>query len=246
MRTTGSTGLRTIPPDTVDVWRVRLDEKKGSGDGGKNSILSEDERRRAGRFHDPVDAARFASGRAALREVLASYTGRGAAEIAIEQGGNGKPRLADPQLGWLNFNVSHSRDVALIAVVAQRRVGIDVEAVAVEIDWPALVETVLSPDERAEWNRLNSRERTAAFFAAWVFKEAYVKAIGEGLVRPLPSITAGWSRTERFTSVRDSGYPEDGSAFRLYPVESPVGFLAAVAVEGGPVAIRCDDWPATA
>ena len=232
----------TIPPDTVDVWRVRLDERAGRDDGGENSILSEDERRRAARFHEPRHAALYAAGRAALREVLAHYTGERPAEIAIREEANGKPVLADRRCAWLNFNVSHARDVALIAVAARRRVGIDLEAVTTDIDLPALAKIVFSPEELARWTALAAGERGAAFFATWVFKEAYVKALGEGLARPLPSITVDWSRAERFTRVEDAGHPEDARAFRLYPLASAAGFLAAVAVEGSPVAIRCGDW----
>ena len=95
----------------------------------------------------------------ALREILGRYLGRPADELRFERGRYGKPRLAEPA-GELAFNLSHSGALALVAVAADREVGVDVERI------------------RAK--------RPAGFYRRWADREARVKCVGTGLTAPVP------------------------------------------------------------
>jgi hypothetical protein len=96
-----------------------------------------------------------------LRQVLAVYTGQEPAQIRLQEGRHGKPRLADPA-GRLRFNLSHSGELALVAVSGEFEVGVDVE-------------------------RLRPK-REESFYRDWACHEAHVKCLGIGLLsaRPLP------------------------------------------------------------
>lgn len=231
------------PRGLVQVWRVRLG---GADRAADEALLSAGEKARAARFRAAGDAARFIACRAALRRVLGAHGGAapGALEIAAEAGG--KPRLADPRLAWLRFNVSHARDEALIVVARDRRVGIDLEAVSADGMRGLPLAQVMSAAEREEWGALPEARRVRAFFGLWVAKEAYVKACGDGLARPLAAITAGWRRSARGRRVRDEAHPGDARTFRIFPVEAPEGFLGAVAIEDpeGEARVSVGDWPA--
>lgn len=90
-----------------------------------------------------------------LRQVLAVYLGMKPEEIELEAGRHGKPRLAGA--GRLQFNLSHSGELALVAVSAQLEVGVDVQ-------------------------RIKAR-RGEGFYRRWSCHEAHVKCLGIGLLR---------------------------------------------------------------
>ncbi|MDQ1701145.1 MAG: 4-phosphopantetheinyl transferase, partial [Frankiaceae bacterium] len=101
-------GDRTMVP--VDVIRVALSRTPGSRD---LELLTEAERARAARFRFARDSGRYISGRAALRRVLGERLGTAPGAVEISYGEYGKPYVPGVST---QFNVSHSDDVALIAV----------------------------------------------------------------------------------------------------------------------------------
>jgi 4'-phosphopantetheinyl transferase len=139
--------------DGVHVWRAALDDP-GWPSAGQ---LPRAERERFEAFLREQPARRWLAARWALRRVLESYLDRPAAAIELEVAERGKPRLRD---GELEFNLSHSAGLALVAVTEGRTVGVDVELI----------------EER----------RPLAFYEDWVRKEARLKCLGVGLGAPPP------------------------------------------------------------
>lgn len=174
--------------DAVHVWRVRLDPSGDLGDLWE--LLSDDERSRAGRLIQEHHRRRFVAAHAALRRILAGYTASDAGALEFAEGPQGKPSLsladASSRPG-LEFNLSHSADLALVAVAHERPVGVDLERWKHEMDHLALATRFFSPAERASLEALARRgdDVVHGFFAAWTRKEAYLKARGEGVMRGL-------------------------------------------------------------
>ncbi|MGA7302753.1 MAG: 4'-phosphopantetheinyl transferase superfamily protein, partial [Candidatus Sulfotelmatobacter sp.] len=174
----------TFSTERVDVWRVRLDEWKTAG--FEASILSPDELGRANRFHFEKDRLHFSRCRSVLRQLLAGYLQIPATEICFEYSASGKPGLlAEQNPKSLQFNVSHSAGVALIAVGSQHRLGVDIERIRGDVDTGSLAERFFSLRERAGLQLLPDQLRVQGFFACWTRKEAFLKATGEGLSFPL-------------------------------------------------------------
>jgi 4'-phosphopantetheinyl transferase len=149
--------------------------------------LHDDERARLARKRQVADRQRELTSRAALRLLLGAYLDRPAAEIsfAVERGG--KPVLATVSAGpRVEFNVSHAGDWVLLAFTPNRRLGVDVEAWS-ELASDDIVHGFFAPAEQATWTQLAPAEKQAAFFSAWTRKEAFLKALGIGLARPLDS-----------------------------------------------------------
>jgi phosphopantetheinyl transferase len=144
-----------VPGDEVHVWRARLDYGEWAGAGG----LPAAERARAAGMLRPQARRRWVAARWALRGVLARYLEREPAEIELRLGGRGKPMLA-PRGASLRFNLSHSGELALVAVVRNREVGVDVQRIGSR--WPA------------------------RFYLDWTRREAVAKCHGAGLWAPLP------------------------------------------------------------
>ena len=138
----------------VHIWRAALDEDGWPGP----ERLPGPERERFEAFLREQSARRWLAARWALRRVLESYLGQPAAAIELELAERGKPRLRGG--GELEFNLSHSRGLALVAVTRGRAVGVDVELI--------------------------EQRRPLAFYEDWVRHEARLKCLGVGLGAPPP------------------------------------------------------------
>jgi 4'-phosphopantetheinyl transferase len=171
----------TGPTDEIHVWRAPLD---GSGWAPPDRLPLE-ERERAARLRPPGAARRWAAARWALRGVLAHYIEENPAEIALRTGSHGKPALADPTAA-LRFNLSHSSDLALVAVTQAREIGIDVEWIDPRRDVLSLAPNALDPAAAEAVRAASPAVRSAVFHAAWVRREAVVKCLGIGLGTPIP------------------------------------------------------------
>lgn len=149
--------------------------------------LTADEARRAARFHRDEDRHRFVVARSTRRVLLARQLGVDPATLVFEAGRYGKPRLRSDAGAAPSFNSSHSGRWVLHAI-ADVEVGVDVERIRPEFARLDDFLWILSPEERAVASAAAEPMRASAFATIWVRKEAYVKALGEGLSRSLPDI----------------------------------------------------------
>jgi 4'-phosphopantetheinyl transferase len=220
-----------LSSDCVDVWRVYLDEP--SSTLFTASVLSPDELTRASLFRFEKDRLHFARCRSALRYLVSQYIDIPAAEIRFEYQPHGKPELADQQNPHgLGFNVSHSCGLALIAVSAGHRLGIDLEKIRADLDTAALAEHFFSVRERDALRTLPDYIQGPAFFASWTRKESFLKATGDGLSFPLAdfSVTTRPDLDSVLEEVR--GDSDAGKHWSLVDLGNIDGYCAAVAVEG--------------
>ncbi len=213
----------------VHVWKVGLD-RADEIIARLGSTLSDDERARGDRFCFAGDRDRFLASRVALRSVLSGYAGRPASELTFVLGPRGKPSLDGA--GVIEFNLSHSGDLALVAVATGVRVGVDVERVRAIDDRDAIVLRFFSPRERAEFAALPNELKTAAFFHIWTCKESYIKGIGNGLHEPLDGFSVSADPRGPAGLVETTGDPEPARRWTIRGLDAGQGYAAAVAVEG--------------
>ncbi len=230
-----------FPVDRVDVWRVRLDGPAREGfDGG---VLSPDESARAIRFHFEKDRVHFARCRSALRELLAGYLAVPAAEIRFEYSARGKPRLeAGQNPRGLQFNVTHSANMALIAVGGERRLGVDIEQMRGDVDTGALADRFFSLRERAGLRALPDGLRVPGFFACWTRKEAFLKATGDGLSFPLADFSVSIHPEIEPAVEEIRGNTEAGKEWFVADLGVAAGFRAAVVVERPSIRVELHSW----
>jgi 4'-phosphopantetheinyl transferase len=169
----------------VHVWRISLDADAEP----LGPLLSPDERQRAARFHRDEHRRRYVVAHGALRLILGAYLDTEPEALAFELGEHGKPWLRHGPAGErarVEFNLSHSADLALVAVARDRPVGVDVERWS-EVEHLELAERFFSRAERDAMRALAgaAEHLDAGFFAAWTRKEAYLKATGHGIARGL-------------------------------------------------------------
>jgi 4'-phosphopantetheinyl transferase len=210
--------------DGVHIWRAALDEA-GWPDPDR---LPTPERERAASFLREEPGRRWVAARWALRRVLENYLEEPAAGIELELGGNGKPHLRNGD--GIEFNLSHSNGLALVAVAEGREVGVDVELIEPNRDLVALAKRALGPDDVAAVRAASESERPAAFYAAWTRHEARLKCLGTGL--------AGTNLQLTPSEVSDRRLAEGPV---VENVDIAPGYAAAVAVAGakvGPIDCR--------
>lgn len=201
-------------PDRVDVWVANLDPGS-DGWPTRFAATTRAERDRASRFHRRDDGDRYLAAHGALRLLLASYLTCDPLGIRFAVTENGKPFLEDERL---QFNLSHSGDLALIAVAWSRQVGVDVEQLRAMPDLKSVAARVCTPGELQSLAGLAEPQRERAFFAMWTRKEALAKATGEGIG----------------AIVRDARHAPGEAQDRWTVADVPdlPGFVAAVAAEG--------------
>ncbi|HEV3021672.1 MAG TPA: 4'-phosphopantetheinyl transferase superfamily protein, partial [Pirellulales bacterium] len=164
--------------EEVHVWRVALDDPGGNLRDASR-VLSPDELRRAERLQFEKDRLAFAIGRSALRTILGRLIGEEPGRLSFEYGPSGKPALATPrQVRALEFNVSHSHGLALVAVSWSRCLGVDVEQVRELDGYAEIVGRFFSTRERETFAQIADQANSEAFFRGWVRKEAVLKAKG--------------------------------------------------------------------
>jgi len=199
--------------DGVHIWRAALDEAGWPG----AQELPPEERERAEGFLRAGATRRWVAARWALRRTLARYLDRPAAEIALEADERGKPRLRDGSDGGLQFNLSHSGGLALVAVTERQAVGIDIETIAPRQNLVALAERSLPAEEAAAVRAAAPGRQLGAFYAVWVRHEARLKCLGSGLSSPAPPVATASA-----------------------PLDVGPGYAAAVAVLGSDIGpVRC-------
>ncbi len=233
----------TLADDEVHLWRLDL-ETVCPAERRWLPLLSEDEAKRAARFHFSPDRQRYVAARAWLRQLLGAYLGCHAKALTFCYSDKEKPALSGSYAGQnAEFNVSHSSGVALLAFARGRPVGIDVERIKTDFDVEAIANRFFSVREREQLSACPQAEKCAAFFRCWTRKEAYIKATGAGLSLPLSqfdvSIAAG--ETNGLLATR----PEAAEAGRwsLREVPAGSGYIAALCVSGRGWSLRswCDD-----
>jgi 4'-phosphopantetheinyl transferase len=232
--------------DEVHSWCVSLDVPPDTS-AGLYASLASDERNRSARLRFERDRRRFVVAHGALREVLGRYLGIPPDSVRFVYNAFGKPELS-PELGQLKFSLSHSADLALIAIAADAEIGVDLELIREQSDWAEIARCFFSAAERDRLNRLPSHRYPQAFFGCWTKKEAYVKARGEGLAIPLTSFSVPLTSDPALAPVDPDGTGTDAVLARrwsLYTLRPAPGYIGALAVEGRGRRLRQWHWQAS-
>lgn len=203
--------------------------------GGKPSVMDETllddtEWGRARRFIRRTDCHRFILAHAGLRLFLACCLGAEPAAVRYDRGVSGKPRL-EAGFAPLEFNLSHSEELALLAVARQRAVGVDVEHLRDVPEALGIADAYFSLPEREKLQSLPPSERREAFLRCWTRKEALTKASGEGLGTPIDSREGDLVVGSTRVLERRAGQHTKEVRWFLRDLQSPRGYAAAGAVE---------------
>lgn len=226
-----SPGGATPARDAVHVWRARLDVEPRRL-AALQAVLAPEELERAERFVLERDRRRFVAARGMLRELLARYVGGRPESVAFAYGAYGKPALAEAPDPDLQFNVTHSGELALYAFALGRRVGVDAEEIRTDTPSEDLARRFFSSPEVAALDSLAPSARRRGFFTCWVRKEAYLKALGEGLSVPLDGFSVSLRDGDPPALLETRYASAERDRWTLVELRPRRGYVAAVALEG--------------
>ncbi|MBB4637661.1 4'-phosphopantetheinyl transferase family protein [Longimicrobium terrae] len=223
-------GPVALGADEVHVWRASL-RPSPAALARMEAHLGADERDRASRFRFAEHRTAFVAGRGAQREILARYTGLAPAAHRYRTTSHGKPML-DGADGRLRFNVSNAGDMALYAVTLEREIGVDLEALKPMPDGIDIAKRFFSAPENEIFAALPETDRELAFFQCWTRKEAYIKAVGEGLSMPLDRFDVSFRPGEPARLLATRGDPDEAGRWTLRELHPGPGYVGAIVVRG--------------
>lgn len=230
----------TISREFVHVWYVSLDQSESLRQNLAQT-LSEEEHKRAERFHFRKDRDHFIVARAVLRDILSHYLQREPEDILFHYNAYGKPELGQNFTG-MNFNVSHSGNVALYAFTYGREVGIDVEQIRPDFAEEPIAKRFFSPAEAAVFSDLAVDEKKEAFFSCWTRKEAFIKATGKGVSFGLDNFEVSLVPDKPAALLSVKGDKKEARRWSLKSLEIQPGYKAALAVEGHDWRLQSWQW----
>ena len=229
----------SLKEDEVHIWQVSLDQPYTTLQQLRQ-VLSGDELARAKRFHFDKDRNHYIVARGTLRLILGDYLNTEPGHLRFSYSDHGKPTLDPPS--DLVFNVSHSGGVALHAVTRGREIGVDIEKVRPMADGEQIAERFFSAEEVEVFLHVPPDQRDEAFFNCWTRKEAYIKAIGEGLSHPLDTFIVSLKPGEPAALLQVKDTPQEVDRWSLYHFEPRAGYIGAVMAEGQALQLRYFIW----
>lgn len=161
----------------IDLWQFSLANESAN----TLELLNAEELDRAKRFYFSIHQHRFSTARAALRIILARYLNTNPQHLVFTYNAHGKPEVNNS--AQLHFNLSHSGDLALLAVGKGTPMGVDIEKYSAR-PYEGIAKTSFSDQELTEFMQIPSSLKPATFFHIWAQKEAFIKACGLGLAYP--------------------------------------------------------------
>jgi 4'-phosphopantetheinyl transferase len=233
-----------LPAGEIHIWLGVLDQLE-YGLNRFMQTLSTDEHRRAARFHFREDRQQFIARHGMLRMLLGCYQSVKPGDLRFYDGKNGKPKVANfPDKRTIHFNLSHSEGVALFAFARNHEIGVDLERIREIPEMEQIVDRFFSAREKTFFRALPQDMKRDAFLNCWTRKEAFIKAIGEGLSWPLDTCDVASVPGKGDASLLRAGGPGEVPAWSLHTFRPAREFVGALAVKCNGFRLRYFKWTA--
>ena len=220
-------------PDHVDIWRIRLDPATLET-ARLYGLLSVQERGRAARFTSKLRRNQFIAGRGMLRLLMGRYLDSDPAGFEFACSEHQKPYLPRSAAGApVTFNITHSHEQLLIALALERDIGIDIELIRHDVEFIKLARRFFSRRECALLESCDDSGLAAAFFSCWTRKEAFVKALGEGISFGLADFSVSVGAQDRRVALQIERDVPGSDTWSIINLDAGGHYAAAVAANGG-------------
>lgn len=233
----------SLPLDEVHIWRVSLEGSPAMLQRCE-TVLSPSERTRAQRYVFERDRRRWTIARATLRLLLSRYLDTEPALLEFDLNEFGKPSLAHPCEDdmQMQFNLSHSAEIALYAFTRGRLVGIDVEYMRSDLDYDGMARHSFSLQEQQLLRNLVGGEKRRTFFRGWTCKEAYAKALGKGFSQAFDQFTVSLLPSQPFALLQQNEDERELTRWSFVGLDVGPEYAAALVVEGHECQVKCWFW----
>lgn len=182
-----------IKTNTIHLWYIPLNTKVIREQ--EINFLSIDEIEKANSFHFAKHRQAYIRRRNAIRQILGLYCNIEPNLLQFNYTKYQKPYLTYNPNNF-QFNIADSHNLAVLAITTQTLIGVDLEYLKPMQDLTGIAEQFFSTEEYNKFIALPTAEQLTAFYTIWTRKEAFVKAIGEGLSYPLSTFSVAFLPTE--------------------------------------------------
>ncbi len=222
----------TLLDDEIHLWRANLNLNPQYLKQ-LETTLSEDEKLRANRFRFPNHRQRFIAARGILRQLLGIYLQSSGEGISFTYNPQGKPQLA-PCFSKVNiqFNISHSQDLALYSFSYQQKIGIDLEYLRENVDYENIAQRFFCEREFKLISTCEQEQKKTIFYQLWTAKEAYLKATGEGLTGGLETLEINLDKQGNIYLYSINNEKHLAHDWSLYNFIPETNFIATIALSG--------------
>ncbi len=236
------TGPVELAEQDVHVWKARLDVPADLLPEYQET-LSMEELAKAQQFRFDVHRQRWTVAHAVLRILLGQYLGIAPQLLRFHTNAYGKPALVMPEQSYsLEFNLSHSANLALYAFSWQRHVGVDVEHMRADIPYDQLAQHSFSLHEQTTLCSLSGEQKHQAFYNCWTRKEAYIKARGMGLSLPLDLFDVSLVPGEPAALLQSRESSQEVQRWSMQELHPEPEYAGALMVEGTGWQLHCWEW----
>ena len=228
-----------LSEDEAHIWRADLDLNE-CFQSSFLKLLSPDEKNRAQKFRFAKNSQNFIVARGILRLLIGKYLEINPAEVSFQYSEFGKPSIANNNS--LQFNISHSQNIALFAFTKKFNIGVDVEFVNPKIEVQDIATRFFSTNEIKNLLALPEKQQTLGFFYCWTRKEAFIKAVGEGLSFPLDKFEVSLEPNKPAKLLATNWQPKDVAKWSIYSLSPEPNFVGSLVIEGLVEKVKCWSW----
>lgn len=229
----------TLKSIETHIWRANLD-KNNSNFAFLKTHLTKDEVEYAKRFKFKKHSNRFIIARGILRSLLGRYLEVTPRKIKIEYSDYGKPHFQNEKA--INFNISHSKQMAVFAFSKYCNIGIDIEFINKKIEFDEIAKRFFSKNEVKTLNSLSDKDKVIGFYNCWTRKEAFIKAVGEGLSFPLDKFEVSLEPEKPAKIIKINCPQQDVSKWSIYAIKPEHNFVGSCVLEGSIERIKYWNW----
>jgi len=221
-----SSSAPTLKDHEVHIWKVPT-ERSLEEIAYFSTLLNPEEAERAKNYKLNRDRHPFIVARGILRTLLSYYTGTPPQDILFSYNKNGKPSLT---VQSLQFNLSHTKNLALYAFSHTQPIGIDVEDNKHPLrDISELVRSAFSLSEQKQLNELSEDRLTTGFWRCWTRKEAFTKAIGKGFGFPWQNFDVSIGISPKILQI--DGDAKEAASWSLNELSLGEDYTASLAIQ---------------
>lgn len=194
------------------------------------TLLNKEEQEKANAFRFKKDKDCYVIARGVLRILLGNYLGKSPNTIVFQYLINSKPSVVNDKN--LEFNISHSEDCILMAFLQDFVVGIDVEYTKRPVELENIARSFFSEEEVKELFTLDKSYHLQAFYNCWTRKEAFIKALGDGLSFPLDKFVVSLSSAKEASLLETKWDKEEKEKWILNAIKVQENYIGAIAIKG--------------
>lgn len=218
-----------IPENEIHIYQFPLaDERKQSEIDEFVKVLSLDELTKANRFKFNKHRSNYITSRYYLRKLISNYTDLRPDEIIFEYTDKDKPFL---KIEKIKFNLAHSGNRCVFAFIKNHELGIDIEHKREIPDAREICHRFFSKKEIEDLNKVSDENVSDTFLLCWTRKEAFIKAVGDGLSYPLAEFTVSLDKYKpEITGIMKD--QDEIKLWKLYNIYAGEDYLSSLAVKG--------------